>query len=252
MATQAIKKYKCPLAGCDKRYAKPCLLREHTRSHNNDRPYVCPEPECGKRFIRVCHLNVHKWSHSKVKPLACTECHKGFTTKQQLSRHLQTHKMPENNMEFTTNLQPYNCSPNSHRSVKSFEENKILKIKCTYDLCEKVFFTGWDLTEHLLDEHLTSKIAPECGEIQLPLCMEEAGLEPNQPEIETFFRSCEEIFLKDYDYEADSWRDLKCKKCECFGWSAPSYTALIEHYEDRHMEIPVSLLQMCFRSESNF
>ncbi|SCU89045.1 LAME_0E02036g1_1 [Lachancea meyersii CBS 8951] len=227
------KKYACPIVDCPKLYSKPCQLREHVRSHNNDRPFICPEPDCGKRFNRICHLNVHRWTHTKNKPLQCDECSKRFTTKQQLSRHKNTHQKARDNAS-------------GIQAPASLHVNASQLFSCTYDNCKEIFSTQWGLTEHLLDSHIVSIIAPEDFKIELPFEFNYPYTGFDDEDIQAFLRQCEDIYIKDYSQEAGTWVDSRCKYVECEGWTASSYSELIEHCEEVHNEVPVSLLQYGF------
>ncbi|SCU87838.1 LANO_0D00232g1_1 [Lachancea nothofagi CBS 11611] len=248
MTCNSHKKYTCPLSSCQKAYSKPCLLREHTRSHNNERPFVCSEPHCEKRFLRVCHLNVHKWSHTKSKPLKCDNCSKRFTTKQQLSRHKTTH---DKKRRAATNVTALGAG--SSKLTDNFcpakSDNEPLKVfNCSYDACGESFEMEWELTEHLLDMHILSVIAPENCELSMPPSLNVSEVEQDNKLIEAFFEKCEDLFTKDYVSEAQLWVDLRCKHPECLSWVASSYCTLIEHYEEFHKAVPVSLLQYGFDS----
>lgn len=86
------KRYPCKHEGCGKRYSRPCLVRQHERSHYDDRSFMCSYPGCGKGFLRNSHLKVHMLTHKTEKPHVCPHCGKGFNTGQQILRHLKAHR----------------------------------------------------------------------------------------------------------------------------------------------------------------
>lgn len=158
------KKYQCTIPGCNKLYSKPSLVEQHIRTHTNERNFKCLYPNCDKRFFRKSHLKVHSWTHSKVKPLTCSFCFKGFTTSQQLGRHINTHKQwvdcpykcgarfkifPElpgsinsdNNYTTDTNV---SASSNDRRSNGSSPTDEV--------------GSGSELKKHILEVHITSEI----------------------------------------------------------------------------------------------
>lgn len=86
------RKYPCTYKGCNKRYSRPCLVKQHERAHYDDRSFLCSFPGCGKGFLRNSHLKVHMLTHKAEKPHVCPHCGKGFNTGQQISRHLKAHR----------------------------------------------------------------------------------------------------------------------------------------------------------------
>ncbi|CCD26901.1 Fzf1p NDAI_0I03330 [Naumovozyma dairenensis CBS 421] len=184
--------YKCQFDGCERVFDRPCLLQQHRSSHTNERPYVCDVPGCNKKFMRPCHLKVHKWTHSKEKPLKCRICGKGFITNQQLKRHLNTHakklaqsldKKSTNAKTATTNdkvtstpkiksgvektpIQQQVTPPDEQVTDRLMsmnfgseeEDSSNLLMTCPYEDCDKIIQPGEDLINHLLENHLVSRL----------------------------------------------------------------------------------------------
>ncbi|KAG5362359.1 Transcription factor IIIA [Yarrowia sp. C11] len=123
----------CPEEGCDKAYSRPSLLKQHLRSHYNERCFVCTYEGCGKGFFRRSHLKAHTNSHTVAKRYHCSFCAKGFNTRQHLLRHEVTHK-----------------------SIKH----------CPHTDCTKQCRTEVQLLEHCVADHATWKYQcsyPDCG-----------------------------------------------------------------------------------------
>ena len=47
--------------------------------------------DCGKILSCQSHLDIHSRSHTGVRPYVCPYCHKGFTVKCNMERHMVTH-----------------------------------------------------------------------------------------------------------------------------------------------------------------
>ena len=54
---------------CQKSFTRATTLREHVRSHDNDRQYDCAS--CSKSFVRLKDMKRHEATHSGSKPYAC-------------------------------------------------------------------------------------------------------------------------------------------------------------------------------------
>ncbi|XP_052060492.1 uncharacterized protein LOC127700845 [Mytilus californianus] len=73
-----------------KRHMKMHLIREGEIPA--DKTYLCEYPGCGARYTTSTQLKVHTMSkHTNERPWTCSTCNKGFTTRDKLLRHEQTH-----------------------------------------------------------------------------------------------------------------------------------------------------------------
>ncbi|QLQ80662.1 hypothetical protein HG537_0E00150 [Torulaspora globosa] len=218
MAEKRINKYLCPIPDCDKRYTRPCLLRQHVSSHNNERPYACSHPGCGKRFFRSSHLKVHSWTHSDKKPLSCPICLKGFVTNQQLSRHEKTHKI----QDILDGVENDSVLPGDDMNEQGENASHV----CPYLGCSDEFTTESFLTEHMLDIHMMSPIVQ--------------GAEPQLTSENNLGN--EGSSIDPVENNTGDWNDLSCKTTECSSFEPfERPTQLIAHYDWDHAFVPESL-----------
>ncbi|KAI9679125.1 MAG: hypothetical protein M1829_001795 [Trizodia sp. TS-e1964] len=65
-------KFQCQWAGCPRKgmnHVSSLALKNHLRSHTNERPYYCALPECGEAFIRIEDPTIHiRETHCKDIP----------------------------------------------------------------------------------------------------------------------------------------------------------------------------------------
>jgi len=223
--SQRPKKYIC--SECPKAYSRPCLLKQHQRTHLNSRPFKCDT--CGKGFFRDTHLKVHNFTHQSEKPLSCEVCQKGFITNQQLRRHMNTHPM---------------------------------KFNCPYE-CDEKFVGEQELSDHILSDHVMSDVI----DVDVHKSLVDASKEGNGPEftpcglvvtgpLTSDSNSSSSISISpgtnstngtspsdSIDY-FKNWEDHLCKEPSCAG-SNPfdDFYGLITHYDEGHKYVPETLLE---------
>lgn len=87
-------RHRCSI--CQKRFTRATTLREHARSHDNDRRYTCTS--CPKSFVRLKDMKRHEATHSGSKPYACFGqsfgtgwgCGRSFAREDGLLAHFRT------------------------------------------------------------------------------------------------------------------------------------------------------------------
>jgi KRAB domain-containing zinc finger protein len=78
------KTYQCNFENCEMIFPKKCILDDHIRAHNGEKPYVCNV--CKKGFTQLGNLKNHEKNHiSKPKTFNCELCPKTFTSKSYLN-----------------------------------------------------------------------------------------------------------------------------------------------------------------------
>ncbi|KAI9225280.1 MAG: hypothetical protein DHS80DRAFT_33862 [Piptocephalis tieghemiana] len=92
------KVYKCNVEGCGKAYTRPCRLKEHVRSHTQERPFQCEQ--CGAKYLRASHLARHAISHlpeDQVVYYTCPHpgCTKRYRQRQAMTEHAHIHTQPK-------------------------------------------------------------------------------------------------------------------------------------------------------------
>ncbi|CDF90895.1 ZYBA0S09-00166g1_1 [Zygosaccharomyces bailii CLIB 213] len=234
MGEQRPKKFICPIESCGKRYSRPCLLRQHTRTHNDERPFICSHDGCHRKFFRSSHLKAHLWTHSNVKPLSCSICLKGFVTNQQLTRHQAVHKAGETQSRNLDSSSSSNIS-DTENIPQSIHDILRREYKCPYYKCSESFSLEATLTEHMLSRHILSSIVPTSMSNELSNDMKmstTSATEFSVPEI---------LVSTNHDNKAAArpWKDFYCKEKTCCG--CPSFKSrpeLIAHYDWDHAYIP--------------
>ena len=134
--------YSCPC--CSKTFPIIHQLKEHVRTHDDDRPHRCTK--CHKRYKNVSHLTVHvRTVHEGRRPYRCAECDKAFSRRSHLTAHGVTHSA-ERRFECCVCRRRFahRFQLTAHEPVHSGERRH----RCTY--CQKEFLRSGDLTRHTL------------------------------------------------------------------------------------------------------
>ncbi|XP_077978813.1 uncharacterized protein LOC144434234 [Glandiceps talaboti] len=142
---------------CGKGFHFNCQLKEHLKTHTNDRPFVCKE--CGKGYKKKSHLKEHLMIHSNDRPFVCDECGKGFHRKSKLKEHSMIHKKerPFVCLECGKGFKQ-SCTLKEHIKIHANESSLVCK-ECGNEFKQKA-----DLKRHIKMIHTKETFfCRECG-----------------------------------------------------------------------------------------
>ncbi|XP_073812318.1 uncharacterized protein isoform X2 [Musca autumnalis] len=101
--------FLCPY--CGQSYSTKRKLRNHLKSHSDDRPYACGV--CGKAYKYLRSAKDHQLIHSGIRPYKCSICEKSFKRADKLKTHMIVH----------SELRPYKCE----ECGKTFKYSAVLR-----------------------------------------------------------------------------------------------------------------------------
>ena len=85
-----IIKYCCMHSGCDREYTSKINLKRHVLiTHLDTRRFTCEQ--CHKNFSSKQNLIEHSFLHTGDKPYSCTKCNQNFRHLSSLSLHNKFH-----------------------------------------------------------------------------------------------------------------------------------------------------------------
>ena len=212
--------YKCDI--CDfVTYMRDKIPKHNEEMHKIDGVFICHL--CNISFHSCSGLAFHNTSiHMEGEfKLKCPECQKGFRTKRDLNRHLESHTRPkpeEPQLNVICELCGKVCATGkklkSHMKAVHGEK----KVEC--DRCDKLFVTFKDLKHHLKSSHDVYDITMEQKKGKCDKC----DIQFEDPE--NF-----DIHLKEC---IEDTKEFKCKFCDTI-WV--SHLSLKHHIVVKHEKI---------------
>jgi len=124
---------------CNKQFKKLFNLKQHIRTHTNERPLKCEH--CDKRFNDRSSMNKHvRTVHADFRPHTCKICNKHFSSSSHVVEHQATHthskkfgcNLCEKKFAFRSSLNKHLVSHSAHS--KSSDDRRLLQLKdCELD-----------------------------------------------------------------------------------------------------------------------
>ena len=74
---------------CKKPFSTYKNLKRHIKIHTREKSYPCLKKNCKMSFTRKDHLNTHMWKHTQKKSFFCHICHRAFSFKNSINKHLR-------------------------------------------------------------------------------------------------------------------------------------------------------------------
>ena len=160
---------------CGKGFKSKKLLRDHMKSHSEERPYCCQEPGCDWRFSTSSKLRRHEKSHSESRNYVCKTCTKAYKRSEHLRKHEIVHRVQKFCCGFDwcgkSNLMGRKMLSDhlseGHKTAPA--ENK--KYRCLMEKCGRpvvVFHSFKEFSHHMTTFHQTDfAVAPDESDLTL-------------------------------------------------------------------------------------
>lgn len=267
--------YICDVPGCGKRFMRPCHLNVHKWTHSQEKPRKCTI--CGKGFITNQQLKRHLASHERKAKrleaqreteLAAKAKKANGTTKTSTLKNNNKTKTPLDLPTLPTSNEVYVNPIKSGEDLvdteldistlqlvqEPFEQPEI--IKCPYEDCNAQVKPNEDLINHLLCNHLSSKVLTD---VEINNIDADVGIPtPKSDTSSSYNASIEDktIINEGINDLGNSlcqksnyidWNSCKCKELHCPNASQTfQLLDLIEHYDQEHGFIPSSLVKYSY------